>query len=162
MVSGRATPTESLFMRGMPRFDAQAGIALQPTAHGVPQKSITGRLPAVSQAAGCRVCGWPRGRWLLWRPGWRCADETRAVTTDEDVFEPSWRPAARCGGHRERVSRPWLGVRFVCAGAYVRVYRSRCGTRYRAVCPRCGQSVHFAVGPAGTHERFFDVDCGVC
>lgn len=55
--------------------------------------------------------------------------------------------------------RPWIGVRFLCAGAYVRVARNAAGTAYLAQCPRCGASVRFAVGEGGTSERFFEVRC---
>lgn len=55
--------------------------------------------------------------------------------------------------------RPWLGVRFACAGAYVRVFRSADGREYRTNCPRCGRSVVFRVGTGGTSERFFEVRC---
>ena len=55
--------------------------------------------------------------------------------------------------------RPWLGVRFTCAGAYVRVYRNPEGTAYNARCPRCGRCVQFRVGAGGTDQRFFQVSC---
>jgi len=55
--------------------------------------------------------------------------------------------------------RPWLGVQFVCAGAYQRVYRSVDGQRYLARCPRCAKSIIFRVGEGGTNQRFFDVSC---
>lgn len=56
-------------------------------------------------------------------------------------------------------SRPWLGVRFACSGAYLRVYRNAAGTAYLARCPRCGKSVRFAVGSGGVSQRFFEVRC---
>lgn len=55
--------------------------------------------------------------------------------------------------------RPWIGVRFLCAGAYVRVPRNKDGTAYLAMCPRCGKTVRFRVGPGGTEQRFFEVGC---
>jgi len=58
-----------------------------------------------------------------------------------------------------RGERPWLGVRFVCAGAYQRVYRTSDGSAYLARCPRCGKSIRFRVGTGGTNRRFFDVSC---
>jgi hypothetical protein len=69
-----------------------------------------------------------------------------------DTFEPPTHPEAA-------PQRPWIGVRFLCAGAYVRVTREPDGTRYVARCPRCAQPVHFRVGPDGTSARFFDVSC---
>lgn len=56
-------------------------------------------------------------------------------------------------------SRPWLGVRFRCAGAYLRVFRTADGSEYRATCPRCARCVRFAVGNGGTDQRFFEVSC---
>jgi hypothetical protein len=55
--------------------------------------------------------------------------------------------------------RPWIGVRFLCAGAYVRVGRSPDGSSYNAMCPRCGKRVRFRVGPGGTSSRYFEVAC---
>jgi len=55
--------------------------------------------------------------------------------------------------------RPWLGVRFVCAGAYQRVYRNADNTAYLARCPRCAKTIRFRVGGGGTDQRFFDVSC---
>lgn len=55
--------------------------------------------------------------------------------------------------------RPWLGVRFVCSGAYQRVYRSADSTRYIARCPKCAKSITFRVGQGGSEQRFFDVSC---
>jgi len=56
-------------------------------------------------------------------------------------------------------ARPWLGVRFVCSGAYQRIYRSADGTKYLARCPRCGKSITFRVAQGGSNQRFFDVSC---
>ncbi|MEM9372758.1 MAG: hypothetical protein AAGA55_03865 [Planctomycetota bacterium] len=56
-------------------------------------------------------------------------------------------------------TRPWIGVRFACAGAYVRVYRNVQGTAYLAGCPKCGRRMRFRVGPGGTDNRFFEVSC---
>ena len=50
-------------------------------------------------------------------------------------------------------------MRFLCAGAYVRVGRSPDATAYNAMCPRCGKRVRFRVGPGGTDQRFFEVSC---
>ncbi len=55
--------------------------------------------------------------------------------------------------------RPWLGIRFVCAGAYQRIYRNADGTKYMARCPSCGKSINFKVGEGGSNQRFFDVSC---
>ena len=71
-----------------------------------------------------------------------------------DVFESA--DPQRSGGP---AGRPWLGVRFTCSGAYVRVYRSVDGQSYLARCPRCGRAVRFRVGSGGTNERFFEVRC---
>ena len=55
--------------------------------------------------------------------------------------------------------RPWIGVRFLCAGQYLRVYRNRAGDAYLATCPKCARVVKFRVGESGVRERFFDVHC---
>lgn len=55
--------------------------------------------------------------------------------------------------------RPWLGVRFLCAGAYLRAMRVPDGSHYLARCPSCGDCVRFRIGAQGTPERFFEVDC---
>ena len=67
------------------------------------------------------------------------------------LVSPSSTPA---GG-----SRPWLGVRFVCANKYVRVYRDADGSRYTARCPECGRCAVFRVGAGGTDSRQFEVSC---
>lgn len=55
--------------------------------------------------------------------------------------------------------RPWIGVRFVCASKYVRVFRSLDGSGYLARCPTCGRDMWFRVGSGGTNERFFELTC---
>lgn len=55
--------------------------------------------------------------------------------------------------------RPWIGVRFVCAGKYVRVFRSGDGAGYLARCPTCARTMWFRVGAEGTSERFFELTC---
>lgn len=55
--------------------------------------------------------------------------------------------------------RPWLGVRFLCSGAYVRVFRDPNRPCYLARCPRCGVTARFQVASGGTDHRFFEVDC---
>jgi hypothetical protein len=56
-------------------------------------------------------------------------------------------------------SRPWLGIHFVCAGAYQRVHRNEAGTAYTARCPKCAKCIRFKVGPGGDNRRFFEVSC---
>ncbi|MEL6394401.1 MAG: hypothetical protein AAFQ71_00235 [Planctomycetota bacterium] len=55
--------------------------------------------------------------------------------------------------------RPWLGVRFTCAGQYVRVYRRPDGSAYDARCPKCGRIIKFRVGQGGSDDRFFEISC---
>jgi hypothetical protein len=50
--------------------------------------------------------------------------------------------------------RPWIGVRFLCAGHYLRVYRNKAGDAYLATCPRCARTVRFRV--AGRHTSYPD------
>ncbi|MEX2218694.1 MAG: hypothetical protein WD749_08030 [Phycisphaerales bacterium] len=77
---------------------------------------------------------------------------------DGDRYVPEGEEQAdRAGGSAG--GRPWLGVRFRCAGAYLRVYRAADGKEYRATCPRCARCIRFAVGEGGTDERFFEVSC---
>lgn len=57
------------------------------------------------------------------------------------------------------ISRPWIGVRFVCSGVYQRVFRNADGKAYVARCTRCGKCLRFAVGPGGSNERFYEVTC---
>jgi hypothetical protein len=78
-----------------------------------------------------------------------------AMDHGQDALELSGR-SPRAG---TPTGRPWLGVRFACSGAYLRVYRSGDARAYLARCPRCGKAVRFRVGPGGTGERFFEVRC---
>jgi hypothetical protein len=71
----------------------------------------------------------------------------------DDSFEPSG--LVECDAR----DKPWIGVNFECAGAYVRVYRHPSGTAYLARCPKCSAAVRFRVGAGGTDERFFKVRC---
>jgi len=59
----------------------------------------------------------------------------------------------------QRTGNPWIGVRFTCAGAYIRVYRKPEDKQYVARCPKCQQCVNFRVGPEGSSARQFDVSC---
>jgi hypothetical protein len=54
-------------------------------------------------------------------------------------------------------ARPYLSVQFACCGVYQRIYRAPGGNCYQGRCPRCGKSVRFPIGPAGTSHRFFIV-----
>lgn len=63
------------------------------------------------------------------------------------------------GGQNQVQGRPWIGVRFTCAGAYVRSYRVPDAACYVARCPRCGMTCRFPVGPGGTSSRLFDASC---
>jgi hypothetical protein len=77
------------------------------------------------------------------------------MARDPDTFEPEGMGPPE----PPRGPRPWLGVRFRCAGAYLRVYRSPAAAEYRATCPRCARCIRFAVGEGGTDQRFFEVSC---
>lgn len=82
---------------------------------------------------------------LLAGDGW-------ATSAAGDVVQ-SGAPGGGGGG------RPWLGVRFVCSGQYVRVLRDAGGTHYLARCPTCAKTVRFRVGPGGSDQRIYDVSC---
>lgn len=80
------------------------------------------------------------------------SDSSRTISILEGVAQPG-------PGDGRAGQRPWIGIRFMCAGAYVRVSRNKDGTAYNAMCPRCGKRVRFRVGPGGTNNRFFEVSC---
>ena len=63
------------------------------------------------------------------------------------------------GGGAGTGGRPWIGVQFVCAGKYVRVFRAPDASGYLARCPTCARTMWFRVGSGGTSERFFEVSC---
>lgn len=65
----------------------------------------------------------------------------------------------RSSGSQPHSPRPWIGVRFVCAGAYQRVFRNVDGSGYTARCPSCGKCLRFTVAPGGSKERFYEVTC---
>lgn len=77
---------------------------------------------------------------------------------DMDGFDRIQVRQAPRGGGRHK-SRPWLGIHFICAGVYLRVYCNRFGTGYKATCPQCGKCMRFRVGRGGTGRRFFEVSC---
>ena len=64
---------------------------------------------------------------------------------------------APAGG--SRTPNPWIGVRFTCAGQYVRVYRTPDAPAYLARCPKCAKCIRFRVGAGGSDARMFDVSC---
>ena len=60
---------------------------------------------------------------------------------------------------QEPRGNPWIGVRFTCAGKYVRVFRKPEAPAYIARCPKCAKCVRFQVGQGGSDSRMFDVSC---
>lgn len=95
-------------------------------------------------------------------------------TGDEPMLRPAMRAAAPVGQRqypdlvdmdlreptpRTSEPKPWIGVRFTCAPAYVRVTIDRAGDGYTARCPRCNKCMRFRVGSDGTNRRLFDVSC---
>ncbi|MGP1346383.1 MAG: hypothetical protein ACTS3F_06930 [Phycisphaerales bacterium] len=60
------------------------------------------------------------------------------------------------GGGGAPAARSWLGIHFNCCHVYGRLYKSRDGTRYSGMCPRCGAALHCMVGAGGTQRRFFE------
>jgi hypothetical protein len=74
------------------------------------------------------------------------------------VPNPPGRPTPPAAGP-PRTPNPWIGVRFVCAGQYIRVYRRPESPVYLARCPKCAKCVRFRVGQGGSNARMFDVSC---
>ena len=66
-------------------------------------------------------------------------------------------PAADVRASHRADARPFISVHFACCNAYVRVYRAPDAAEYLARCPKCGQTVTFAVGQGGTTARVFRV-----
>lgn len=76
-----------------------------------------------------------------------------------EPFRLNLEPAEPRAGAGPGSPRPWLGVHFLCANRYVRVYRDADGSRYTARCPLCGRCAVFRVGHGGTPSRLFEVSC---
>ncbi len=51
--------------------------------------------------------------------------------------------------------RRFLGIQFACCACYGRIYVNRSGDAYEGRCPRCLRNVRVAIGPGGSHSRFF-------
>ena len=51
--------------------------------------------------------------------------------------------------------REFLGVLFECCNVYGRIYKSKDGSCYRGMCPKCMKSVTIKVQQGGSSERFF-------
>lgn len=81
------------------------------------------------------------------------------------VDQPPNRSTGRAPGHVQgganpsQSPNPWIGVRFTCAGQYVRVYRKPDAPAYLARCPKCAKCIRFRVGQGGSDARMFDVSC---
>ena len=52
-------------------------------------------------------------------------------------------------------ARKWIGIEFDCCDVYYRIYQNAAGSAYEGHCPRCAKPVRIAIGPGGTHTRFF-------
>lgn len=76
-------------------------------------------------------------------------------------MSPAAGPPSPHGPGIPQAVRPWLGLRYLCAGVYTRVYRKPDDPAYVARCPRCGEVIRIAVAPGGRSERMFEVDCGL-
>lgn len=51
--------------------------------------------------------------------------------------------------------REFLGILFECCNVYGRIYKSKDGTCYRGMCPRCMKSITIKVQEGGSSQRFF-------
>ena len=87
----------------------------------------------------------------------RDAEDTVEISLGGQPLGPVGRRGEGHAGEPE--GRPYLRLWFACAGQYLRAYRNASGTEYNSRCPKCGQAVRFPIGPGGTSDRFFTVDC---
>jgi len=53
--------------------------------------------------------------------------------------------------------RNWIGIRFACHGAYLKVVIPPSGAKTTVKCPLCGREAEVAHGPGGTDRRYFEV-----
>ncbi len=80
---------------------------------------------------------------------------------EPNFAQNSIEPAAAAGaGGPAPSTRPSLAIRFACANLYQRVLRDADGSGYTARCAKCGIMKRFVVGPGGTGQREFVLDCG--
>jgi hypothetical protein len=87
----------------------------------------------------------------------RDAEDTVEISLQGEPLRPTPRPGQEPAGSAD--GRPYLRLWYACAGQYLRAYRNASGTEYNSRCPKCGQAVRFPIGPGGTSDRFFTVDC---
>jgi len=55
-------------------------------------------------------------------------------------------------------TRNWIGLRFSCHGAYLRVVVPPEGRKITARCPVCGREADVSSDPEGSDRRFFEID----
>lgn len=49
-----------------------------------------------------------------------------------------------------------LGVHFKCCNVYRYIYKTRDGSAYAGMCPKCGKRVRFPIGEDGVDSRLFE------
>jgi hypothetical protein len=53
--------------------------------------------------------------------------------------------------------RNWIGIRFVCHGAYLKVVVPPIGSKVTVKCPVCGREADVEHGPGGSNRPYFEV-----
>lgn len=54
-------------------------------------------------------------------------------------------------------ARNWVGIRFACHGAYLKVIIPAPGSKVTVRCPLCGREADVTHGPGGSDRRYFEV-----
>lgn len=53
--------------------------------------------------------------------------------------------------------RNWVGIRFACHGAYLKVVIPPQGSKTIVKCPLCGREAEIVHGTGGSDRRYFEV-----
>lgn len=58
---------------------------------------------------------------------------------------------------RRGPTQNWIGIRFACHGAYLRVVVPPAGKKTTVKCPVCGREADVVRGAEGSDRRFFEI-----